>query len=97
MAVAHQPEPERGARVAGVGREVEPEQRRLEAIGAPGTPGGGHDPRHELGLEDAFGRELGARRGVEGGKRAGVLVVEEHVRLRAQAVLERIAGGAPPA
>ena len=70
MAVADQPGAQRGLRVgfesrrgahaamsrADPGaREAAAEQGGIEAIGAPGAPGGAHGARHQIGLEHALG------------------------------------------
>ena len=71
--------------------------RRGAARCAPRAPGGGDDARRELGLERTGGCQLGPRRGLEGAVLGRVLVGEQDLPARAQAVLEGVARGARPA
>ena len=95
VAVAGQPGAERGLPLmpAAARAEMTLEQGRLDPVRAPRPPGRGGDPQRELGLQRPCGRQLRPHGAGKGGELTGALVAQQQA-LRAQAMLDRVAGGA---
>jgi hypothetical protein len=93
IAVAHQGKAEPApAALAALG--LQGEQLALDPIGALEPPGGDHQAPRQQGLQRADRREIVRQRVGHGLERTGVLVVQQDELFGAQAVLERVLGGA---